>query len=69
MLRGPHGIVSLVPMRVSTQDLRLAARTFARFPGPHGRAYRLLVISSHAHVVATRRILASMRRACLGSSA
>lgn len=43
----------------------LRARTFARFPGPHGRVYRLLVISSRAHVVATKRILASMRRACL----
>jgi hypothetical protein len=42
----------------------LRARTFARFPGPHGRVYRLLVIGSHAHVVATRRILASIRRSC-----
>jgi hypothetical protein len=43
----------------------LRARTNAAFPGPHGRVYRLLVISSRAHVVATRRILASIRRACL----
>jgi hypothetical protein len=43
----------------------LRARTFAAFPGPHGRVYRLLVISSRAHVFATRRILTSMRRACL----
>lgn len=49
----------------SGEQTVLRARTFARFPGPHGRAYRLLVISSHAHVVATRRLLASMRLACL----
>ena len=41
----------------SGQDTVLKARTFAAFPGPHGRVYRLLVIGSHAHVVATRRIL------------
>jgi hypothetical protein len=35
----------------------LKARTFAVFPGPHGRVYRLLVIRSRLHVVATRRIL------------
>jgi hypothetical protein len=49
----------------SGEQTVLRARTFAAFPGPHGRVYRLLVISSHAHVVATRRILESMRRACL----
>ncbi len=49
----------------SGEQTVLRARTFAAFPGPHGRVYRLLVISSHAHVVATRRILESMRKACL----
>ena len=44
----------------------LRAQTWARFPGPHGRVYRLLVISSRAHVVATRGILASMAKACEG---
>ena len=45
----------------------LRAHTFARFPGPHGRVYRLLVIDSRAHVLATRRILASVRRSCARS--
>ena len=43
----------------------LRALTYARFPGPHGRVYRLLVISSRAHVLATDGILASIRRAVL----
>jgi hypothetical protein len=43
----------------------LRARTNAAFPGPHGRVYRLLVISSRGHVFAMRRLLASIRRACL----
>jgi hypothetical protein len=43
----------------------LRARTYARFPGPHGRVYRLLVIGSRLHVVATRGMLAAIRRACL----
>jgi hypothetical protein len=42
----------------------LRALTYAAFPGLHGRVYRLLVISSRAHVVATRKILASIRRSC-----
>ncbi len=40
----------------------LKALTYAVFPGVHGRVYRLLVISSRAHVVATRRMLASVSR-------
>lgn len=36
---------------------RVAARTFARFPGPHGFAYQTLVIRTRLHVAATRRIL------------
>jgi hypothetical protein len=42
----------------------LKALTYAAFPGLHGRVYRLLVISSRAHVLATRGMLASIRRAC-----
>jgi len=49
----------------SGEQTVLRARTFAAFPGPHGRVYRLLVISSRAHVVATRRILESIRKTCL----
>ena len=40
----------------------LRATTFAAFPGPHGRAYRLLVITSRAHVVATTRMLREIGR-------
>jgi hypothetical protein len=35
----------------------LAARTFAAFPGPHGRLYRALVIGTPAHRIAVRRML------------
>ncbi|MCM2575875.1 hypothetical protein [Streptomyces meridianus] len=41
---------------------RLAARTFAAFPGARGRLYRVLVIGTRIHVLATRRILRSVRR-------
>ncbi len=40
----------------------LGARTDAAFPGPHGRAYRLLVISSGAHRLAVARLLRDIRR-------
>ena len=40
----------------------LRAETRAAFPGVSGRAYRLLVIESGAHVVAVRRLLAAVRR-------
>jgi hypothetical protein len=43
----------------------LTARTNAAFPGPHGRLYRLLVISSGAHRVAVGRILRAVRRRAL----
>jgi hypothetical protein len=52
-------------------DLRLAeagdgtttatAATYADFPGPHGFAYRTLVIRSGIHVLATRRLLRGLR--------
>jgi hypothetical protein len=42
----------------------LRALTYAAFPGLHGRVYRLIVISSRAHVLATRRMLTAIRRAC-----
>ncbi len=47
------------------QHTVLRALTYARFPGPHGGVYRLLVIGTRLHVVATRRLLESIRRACL----
>ena len=41
---------------------RLRAETRARFPGPVGALYRLLVISSGAHALLTGRLLAAARR-------
>lgn len=40
----------------------LRAESRARFPGPFGGLYRLLVISSGAHVLLTGRLLAAVRR-------
>ena len=40
----------------------VTATTYAAFPGPHGAAYRLFVIGSRAHVVATRKMLDAVRR-------
>lgn len=36
---------------------QVTARTYARFPGPHGFAYQTFVIRSRLHRVATRRML------------
>jgi hypothetical protein len=44
---------------------RIAARSFAEFPGLHGRIYRALVIGSRLHVVATRGMLSAVRRSVL----
>jgi hypothetical protein len=41
---------------------RLRAITDAAFPGLAGRAYRTLVIGTRAHVVATRSMLAGVKR-------
>ncbi|MFF4035878.1 hypothetical protein ACFYZ2_40090 [Streptomyces sviceus] len=41
---------------------RLRAETRARFPGPFGGLYRLLVISSGAHALLTGRLVAAARR-------
>ena len=43
----------------------LQAKTYAAFPGPHGRMYRVLVIGTGAHMFATGRILHAIRRLCL----
>ncbi len=50
---------------VADGETRLSARTYAEFPGLHGRVYRALVIGTGAHVVATNQILRSIRRAAL----
>lgn len=39
------------------------AETRAEFPGVKGAIYRMLVIRSRAHVLATRRILSAVKRA------
>ncbi|WP_214868423.1 hypothetical protein [Agromyces sp. ISL-38] len=41
----------------------LRAETRAEFPGVKGALYRMLVIRSRAHVLATRRILSTVKRA------
>nr|WP_203616342.1 hypothetical protein [Streptomyces sp. SID13726] len=41
---------------------RLGAETRARFPGPFGALYRLLVISSGAHALLTGRLVDAARR-------
>ncbi|WLW56515.1 hypothetical protein [Streptomyces sp. YU58] len=40
---------------------RLRAETRARFPGPAGALYRLLVISTGGHAVLTRQLLSAVR--------
>ncbi len=47
--------------------VQLGAETRAEFPGAAGRAYRIAVIGSHGHVVATRSILRAVRRRAEGS--
>jgi hypothetical protein len=44
---------------------RLRAETRAEFPGLFGSAYRLAVVGSRGHVVAVRRLLASVRQRTL----
>lgn len=41
---------------------RVRAETRAEFPGLKGRAYRALVIDTRMHVLATNRIVGSVRR-------
>lgn len=43
----------------------VTARTYAEFPGLHGRLYGALVIGTRIHVVATRQILRAVRRRAL----
>jgi hypothetical protein len=45
------------------EETELAAESRARFPGPHGAAYRLAVIGSGGHRIAVGRMLAAVRRA------
>jgi hypothetical protein len=41
---------------------RLRAETRARFPGPVGTLYQLLVIGTRGHALSVRRLLAAVRR-------
>ena len=52
-------IFVLVPDRNGT---RLCAQSYARFPGPHGRAYRAMVIGSGGHRIAVGRMLSTIAR-------
>lgn len=45
----------------------LSARSYARFPGPHGFVYRQLVIGSGAHRVVLGGILRTIRRRAVRS--
>ncbi len=40
----------------------LSALSFGAFPGVHGRAYRLAVVGSRGHVLATRHLLHAIAR-------
>ena len=40
----------------------LRARSYARFPGPHGFVYRQLVIGSRAHRILLNRLLHTVAR-------
>jgi hypothetical protein len=51
---------------VADGETLLSARTYSDFPGPHGRVYRALVISTRLHVVATKHMLRSVRRLSVG---
>ncbi|MDD7811609.1 hypothetical protein PP713_03405 [Mycobacterium sp. CSUR Q5927] len=44
------------------------ARSYATFPGMHGRVYRALVIGTRLHVVATNYMLRGIRAAVAGKS-
>ncbi|ANS63867.1 hypothetical protein SLINC_1643 [Streptomyces lincolnensis] len=45
----------------ATGHTRLRAETRARFPGPGGALYRLLVVGTGGHAVFTRRLLSAVR--------
>jgi hypothetical protein len=71
-LRGRHAFSSYA-LVFRIEDLgdggcRLRAETRAAFPGPAGRLYRLLVISSGGHAIGMRRMLAAYRQPQRSSS-
>lgn len=46
----------------ASDGTQVSAETYAVFPGLRGHVYRALVIGTRAHVVATRRMLRTIRR-------
>ncbi|HVE95258.1 MAG TPA: hypothetical protein VNB24_10070 [Acidimicrobiales bacterium] len=48
---------------LDTDRARLRAESRASFPGPHGQAYRLIVIRSGGHVLAVRALLSAIQNA------
>ena len=48
---------------------RVQARSYAAFPGLHGRTYRALVIGTGLHVVATKHMLRGIRGAVVRATA
>ncbi len=50
---------------VAGEATMLSARTYAAFPGAHGRVYRALVIGTRAHAVAVEHMLRSVRHLSL----
>jgi hypothetical protein len=70
-LAGQHRF-SRYALEFSTQPAgdgatKLRAETRAEFPGLHGRLYRALVIGTGGHVLAVRRLLATIRRSAEGT--
>ncbi len=66
VLEGRHAFSEYsLTFRLDAMDpgsTRLTADSHARFPGPQGSLYRLLVIRTRFHVVAVRRMLRTIRR-------
>jgi hypothetical protein len=46
---------------VDAEHCRVIACSSAEFPGPHGMAYRALVIGSRGHAIGLRRLLRSIK--------
>jgi Polyketide cyclase / dehydrase and lipid transport len=65
VLRGRHRFSEyaiVVRVEPDGEGSRCTLESRGAFPGPHGAVYRLLVVGTGAHVVAVRRLLASIRR-------
>jgi hypothetical protein len=64
-----YALVFRIAEQGPDRPLLLSAETRAEFPGLTGRLYRLLVIGSRGHAVATRSLLRSIRRRAEQNSA